>query len=330
MDIVQIGIGPLGRRVVQYITEREGVTIAGAVDVDPELIGRDLGDVCEIGPLGVPISDNLATAIEGQDVSVAVITSLSSVVAVENQIAAAAEAGLNIVSTCEELSFSLNINPDVSQRIDEVCKANKVACVGTGVNPGFLMDYLPSVLTSICQQVEKVEIYRVQDASPRRIPFQQKIGAGLNDEQFQAKVKTGTLRHVGLPESADMIATSLGWKFDKIEDTLEPVIAEERITTGYIPIEPGIARGVKQVFTGFINGVEKMSLHFLAAVGEPESYDKIIISGNPSFESVIPGGINGDVATSAITVNAIRAITRAQPGLRTMLDLPVPGWFADI
>ncbi len=327
MNIVQIGIGPLGQKIVRYFQDRDGVKVVAAVDADPSKIGLDLGEVCEIGQLGITIKPSLGEALKGQNADVAVITTLSGVEAVEQSIVEAAEAGLHIVSTCEELSYPWRTNPNVSERIDRVCKQNDVACVGTGVNPGFLMDYLPSVLTSICQQVEKVEVYRVQDASPRRIPFQQKIGAGLNDVQFQAKVKEGTLRHVGLPESADMIAASLNWEFDKYTDTLEPVIADKEITSGYQSIPEGIARGVKQVYTGYIAGEEKMKLYFLAAVGEPESYDKVVITGTPSFESVIPGGINGDIATSAITINAVRAITKAKSGLRTMLDLPVPGWF---
>lgn len=318
----------MGQKIVRYFQERGGVNIVAAVDADPSKIGLDLGEVCSIGKLGIPIKPSLDEAVKGQKTEVAVITTLSSAKAVEQTIAEAAAAGLHIVSTCEELSYPWHTNPAVAERIDQVCKKHAVACVGTGVNPGFLMDYLPSVLTSICQQVEKVEVYRVQDASPRRIPFQKKIGAGLNDEQFQAKVKEGTLRHVGLPESADMIAASLNWEFDKFTDTLEPVIAEEEVTTGYQLIPKGIARGVKQVFTGYIAGVERMKLYFLAAVGESESYDKVVITGTPSFESVIPGGINGDIATSAITINAVRAIVKAKSGLRTMLDLPVPGWFA--
>lgn len=328
INVVQIGIGPLGQKVVNYALQRDGLNLVGGVDIDPEKAGRDLGKICGGEAIGVSVKQSLDEAIEGQQVDVAIITTLSSLERVEPQIEEAAKAGLNIISTCEELSYSWDIQPEISKRIDELCQEQGVACLGTGVNPGFLMDYLPSVLTSVCQKVEKVKVSRVQDASVRRIPFQQKIGAALNDEQFQAKKEEGTLRHVGLPESVQMVARALDWELDRVDESLEPVKAEQTVDSGYKEIQSGDARGVEQVGRGFVDGEEKIILHFKAAVGEEKSYDKIEITGIPSFTSVIEGGVNGDIATSAITVNAVAAIQKAAPGLRTMLDVPVPSCFS--
>ncbi len=313
--------------MVRYAVERGCFNITGAVDPDPEKAGKDLGRLCGIDPLGVTVRANLAEAVKGASVQVAVVTTVSSLAALEPQIAELARAGLNIVSTCEELFFPWNTQPDLAKRIDQTCRENGIVCLGTGVNPGYLMDFLPTVLTGLCQDVKGIRVARVQDASVRRIPFQQKIGAGLTLEEFEARKKTGTLRHVGLTESVDFIAHRLGWNIDRNVETLEPVIADTDIHTGYKPISKGMARGVYQTGKGFVGDTEVITLTFRAAVGEPESYEQIEIQGDPPIKSRIPGGINGDTATCAITLNAIPSILKTTPGLKTMADIPPIAFF---
>ena len=327
ISTVHIGMGPLGQMMLRYAVERRCFNIVGAVDSDPEKVGKDLGQLCGLDPLGITIRDNLKEGIADQPVDVALLTTVSSLVALESQVAELAEAKLNIVSTCEELFFPWKTHPDMAGRIDELCRRNGVACVGTGVNPGYLMDFLPTVLTGLCQNVTKVEVWRVQDASVRRIPFQQKIGAGLTLEEFEAKRKAGTLRHVGLPESVDFIAERLGWKLDRKTESLEPVIAARQINTGYKPISKGMACGVQQVGRGFVGDREVITLNFRAAVGEPEPYDQVHIDGQPPIRSRITGGVNGDIATCAITLNAARSILQTSPGLKTMAQIPPIAYF---
>lgn len=327
LRVVQMGLGPLGQKIVKYALERKGIAYVGAVDPARDKIGKDLGKLCGRKPMGITVQGDLASALKGQEADVAIVTTLSSLAMVESQISEAASFKLPIVSTCEELSYPFGIQPEISTRIHEVCKRNGVACLGTGVNPGFLMDYLPSVLSSVCQDVQKVTVRRVQDASSRRVPFQKKIGAGLTVEQFDAKVDEGTLRHVGLTESIHMIAASLNWRLDKTTETLRPVIAKRLISSGYMKIRKGEACGVEQIGRGFMGNTEVIRLHFRAAVGEKRSYDTIEINGMPDITSTIRGGVNGDVATCAITLNALRSVLKASPGLKSMLDIPVPGFF---
>ncbi|MCH7558827.1 MAG: dihydrodipicolinate reductase [Planctomycetes bacterium] len=327
INTVHVGIGPIGQKMVKYAVERGCFNIVGAVDPDPDKAGKELGELCGIEPLGITVSSNLDDAIKGKSAEVAIVTTVSSIVSFESQVVELAKAKLHIVSTCEELFFPWNTQPEVSRRIDEICRENGVVCLGTGVNPGYLMDFLPTVLTGVCRNVKKVEVWRVQDASVRRIPFQQKIGAGLTLEEFEVKKKDGTLRHVGLPESVDFIADRLGWKLDRNVETLEPVIAEEDINTGYKPISKGMACGVQQVGRGFVGDREVITLNFRAAVGEPESYDQVQIDGEPAIQSRIAGGVNGDIATCAITLNAVRSVLEASPGLKTMGDIPPVAFF---
>ena len=329
IEVIHVGIGPLGQMMVRSAVARGSFRIVGAVDTDPAKIGKDLGELCGIERLGVTVSGNLGGAVRGNSARVAIVTTVSSLAAFEPQAVQLAQAKRHIVSTCEELSFPWRTQPDLARRIDKVCRDNGIACIGTGVNPGYLMDFLPTALTGICQKVTGVRVWRIQDASIRRVPFQQKIGAGLTPAEFEAKRKAGALRHVGLAESVGFIAARLGWKLDRVTESLEPVVAEQTVTSGYKPIAKGMARGVYQIGRGFVGDNEVITLTFRAAVGEPESYDEVRIEGEPGFSSKIAGGINGDIATCAVTLNTVRSILNAGAGLKTMADLPAPSWFTE-
>lgn len=326
--LLQIGLGPLGQKTVQFALER-GFKFVAAVDSSPQLIGKDLGEVCGLKKMGIKICPNVKEALKSiknkkNKPDIAVITTVSSLKKLEPLVAEVAKEKLSMVSTCEELSFPWNTQKARAKKIDTLCKKNKVSLLGTGVNPGFLMDFFPTALTAVNQKVESIQVWRIQNASIRRIPFQQKIGAGLTLEQFKAKEKEGSLRHVGLPESVDLIASAMGWKLTKKTESLDPVIAQTDITTGYKQIKAGMAAGVEQVGRGFIKDKEVITLYFRAAVGEEKSYDSVQINGSPNIHSTIDGGVNGDIATCAITLNSIRSVLRSKPGLLTMSDIPSP------
>lgn len=320
IKILQVGLGPLGQKTVQFAVAR-GFKIVAAVDSSPDKIGKDLGEVCGLKRMGIKIYANVKEAVKNKKADIAVVTTVSSLAKMEALVAEIAREGLSIVSTCEELSFPWQTQSARAKKLDKLCKKHKIALLGTGVNPGYLMDYLPTVLTAVSKKVESIQVWRVQNASVRRIPFQQKIGAGLTLEQFKKKEKEGTLRHVGLPESVDFIAARMGWKLTKKTESLKPVVAKQDITSGYKPIMTGMACGVEQIGRGFIGKKEVITLNFRAAVGEEKSFDTIEITGEPMIRSTIENGINGDIATCAITLNAIHSVLLAQPGLVTMSDI---------
>jgi 4-hydroxy-tetrahydrodipicolinate reductase len=243
------------------------------------------------------------------------------------QIEAVLKKKVAIVSTTEELSYPVGKNRALAKKIDALAKKAKVAVVGTGVNPGFAMDALPIMLTGISERVDSIRVDRVQDARTRRLPFQQKIGSGLNAEQFAQKVKDGSVRHVGLAESVTMIADAMGWKLEKVTDEIKPKIADKAVESELIAVDPGYVCGIIQDGIGYAKGKPVITLHMEAYLGAPESYDAVTVEGNPRITQKITGGLHGDVATASITVNSIPKILRVTPGLRTMADMPVPSWF---
>ncbi|MBK7871238.1 MAG: dihydrodipicolinate reductase [Saprospiraceae bacterium] len=328
IKILQIGLGPLGIKIANFIKERRGLTTVAAVDKNPDLAGKDLGIICGGEASGILIQSELNQAVAKEKPDIAVLTTVSDMQRITPQIEEIVALGIPIVSTCEELCYPWDAAPSLAKRIDEAAKQNKVAVVGTGVNPGFLMDALPTFLTAVCQDVTSVQVNRYQDAQFRRLPFQQKIGAGLTPTEFEQKKQDGSLRHVGLTESMQFIAHRMGWKLTKTEDIIEPILAEADLQTKDLSIQKGQARGVRQVGNGYVGEDIKVHLVFQATVGEPQSYDEIIIRGNPDIISRIPGGVNGDVATCAIVLNAIPQVLRAQSGLQTMADIPLVSFFS--
>jgi len=202
-----------------------------------------------------------------------------------------------------------------------------VAVLSTGVNPGFAMDALPIALTVACERVDSVTVHRVQDARARRLPFQQKIGAGLSREQFDREVARGNIRHVGLAESIAMIADALGWQLDRVTDDIQPKIAEAAVSSELLAVDPGYVSGIIQDGVGYRHGTPVIKLHLEAYLGAPESYELTIIEGSPRLSLTVPTGIPGDIATASIVVNSIPKVLAAPPGLQTMRSLPLPSYY---
>lgn len=322
------GLGPIGAAVARQVASRKGFQIVGAVDIDRAKIGLDLGQVIGLDKkLRVRVTNDAAGAIKSGKPDVAVLCTSSSLKKVMPQIEAVLKKKVAIVSTTEELSYPVGKNRALARKIDALAKKAKVAVVGTGVNPGFAMDALPITLTGICERVDSIRVDRIQDARTRRLPFQQKIGSGLNKEQFAQKVKDGSVRHVGLAESVTMIADAMGWKLDKVTDEIHPKIAEQAVESELIAVDPGYVCGIVQDGIGYMKGKPVVTLHMEAYLGAPESYDAVTVEGNPRITQKISGGLHGDIATASITVNSIPKILRVSPGLRTMADMPIPSWF---
>jgi 4-hydroxy-tetrahydrodipicolinate reductase len=302
---------------------RVNIQLVGAVDIDPEKVGQDLGKVAGLEEeLGVVITDEAAVLLAGERPQVVFHTTGSSIRSVHGQIAAIIEVGANVVSSCEELSFPHETAPDLAADLDRRARERGVSVLATGINPGFLMDTWPLFMTGVCQEVTAIRAVRVQDATSRRLPFQQKIGAGLSPDEFQRRVEAGTLRHVGLPESVAMVAAGLGWRLDGISESIEPVLAGQEVRSPHLAVKPGQAVGVKQVARGRKDSRDVITLEFQAAIGTPEPHDSVIIEGTPNLEVVIRGGTHGDIGTAAMVVNAAPRVVEAPPGFLTMKDLP--------
>ena len=321
--MIQYGVGPIGAGIVRLMLQKPEIQIVGAIDSDPQKAGKDLGRI-----VGAERDLGVIIAGEARDVlragaHVVVHTTSSYLTQVTDQLLACLQAGSHVVSTCEELAYPFRKHGDLSQKLDRAAREHRVALLGTGVNPGFAMDKLVLTLSTACQEVRRVTVRRVVDASRRRLPLQKKVGAGMSVEEFQAQVQAGVIKHHGLPESAGMIADSLGLRVDTIEEAIEPVVAQETVRSEFLEVAPGRVKGVRQVARGLGAGQENVRLELEMYLGAPEPVDTIELSGVPDLKLAIPGGIHGDLATAAIAVNCIPALLEAKPGLLTSRDIPM-------
>jgi len=324
---IQYGIGPIGASILKLLREKESIEIVGAIDTDPAKIGKDVGEVIGAtdAPWGVKISGDAKGVLE-QSADIVMHTTSSSLPKVMDQLLICLDVGSCVVSTCEELSYPYRTYPELAAKLDKAAKENGVALVGTGVNPGFVMDKLVVTLAAVSQKIDHVKALRIVDAGKRRLPLQKKIGAGMTVEEFRAKVAEGVIKHVGLPESVAMVADSLGMKLDEITETIEPKVATERVQTEYLAVEAGQAAGVHQIARGISDGKELIYLELQMYVGATDPADSVELQGHPNISLVIPGGSHGDIATASVAVNSIPAILEAASGLRTSRDLPI-GFF---
>jgi 4-hydroxy-tetrahydrodipicolinate reductase len=326
--VLQIGLGPIGRAVATQIVSRRGFELVGAVDIDPQKQARDVAELLGLAkPLRIRVSDDIGKAIRAGTPDAAVLCTASSLKAALPAMEELLRRRVPIVTTTEEAAYPAPRNRRLASRLDAAARKAGVAVLGTGVNPGFAMDALPIALSAACERVDRVEVWRVQDARIRRQPFQQKIGAGMTALAFAEAVAQGRVRHVGFAESIQMIADAVGWRLDRVTDSVAPKVAAARVVSEFFTVEPGHVAGLVQEGVGYVREERRIVLRLEAYLGAPESYDSVLIEGSPRLQSTIAGGIHGDIATASAAVNAIPAVIAAAPGLRTMSDLPLPSFY---
>jgi 4-hydroxy-tetrahydrodipicolinate reductase len=327
LRIIHVGFGPLGQRVVGDLYGRGLGQVAAIVDVSAEFRGRRLRDYVPGASVDVPISASLDEAVAlkqaGMPIDAAIVTTSSDLARCAPTFRTLLKAGIPTVSTCEELIFPWLRHAGLAQELDGLARQHGGKLLGTGVNPGAMMDTIPVFATSVCNKVHRVEVFRIQDATTRRLPFQKKIGATLSPDAFLQGVADGWLRHVGLGESLHFVAHYLGLPFDRWEESIEPVIAEREMKCGLGAIAKGHACGVKQVATGWQGDKAAITMTFVAAIGQSSPHDRVVVHGEPNLDLTFTGGVHGDIATSAMTLNAVQSLIAAPAGLHTSATVPL-------
>jgi 4-hydroxy-tetrahydrodipicolinate reductase len=327
VKVAQFGLGPIGLESLRFAAEQSWIEIVGAVDHDPEKYGRSLVELTGLPMLdGLSLCPTLEELFRETQPDVILHTASSRAADTMQQIRPALELGLAVASTCEELIFPALKFPALAQELQVLCLYTKSRLVATGVNPGFVMDLLPICLTGVCRSVDSIRVERVVNASTRRQPLQAKIGSGQDPDEFRTKLATGLAGHAGLRESAALLAHAMGWKLDDLNESGEPVIAREAITTQFFRIAAGRTCGIHQRVVGAEGGRERIELDLKMYLDAPEPRDAISIRGRPDLNVVLAGGVAGDDATVAALINVVPHLLAAPPGFRLAHELAVPAW----
>ena len=327
--VLHYGLGPIGARIARLVAARPGLISVGAVDIDPAKAGKDLGTVAKLGQtLQVPVQSNLPAALEAGKPDIVLHATGSHVPGVLPQFLALAEAGLPVVSTCEELSYPWFHHPDEARRIDGAARRSGIAILSTGINPGFIMDNLAVILSGVCPSVTGVRVRRVVDLSIRRKQLQQKVGVNLTGAEFAARKAQGGLGHVGLPESVAMIAAGLDWRLERVEQTLEPVIAPCALDSALGPVAEDKVQGQHQI--AHVHDADQVILriHDIGIGGRktllgqgPDFFDSLL-GGDMAVKRKVVGG--HEAAHAVFGVGQLFTDLFDQP-FRKMLEQALPG-----
>lgn len=326
------GFGAMGRGIAEMLLKKTGIEIIGVCDKNPNIVGKDYREVLGVAKgegAEVLINDEIENIIKEGNCDVALLATDSFTKNAFPKIKYCLEQKVNVISTAEEFSFPKAQSPELAAEIDKIAKENGVTALGTGINPGFVLDYLILALTGTCETVDFVQATRVNDLSPFGHAVMEEQGVGISKEEFEKRIADDTLAgHVGFPESISMVAEGMGLKLDKIEQTKDPIISNVDRETKYAKVTPGNLAGIRQQGFGYVG--EKLYIEMdhpqqiLPHLENQSTGDYIKIKGTPNINLQITPEIPGGIGTTAMVVNMIPQVINAEPGLATMLDLPVP------
>jgi 4-hydroxy-tetrahydrodipicolinate reductase len=322
VKVAQFGLGPIGIETLKLAAGKPWIQVVGGIDIDPAKIGTRLDQLTGLDALR---RAKVYASFEELPVKPDVVfhTSVSRMKDAFPQLAPMVREGISVVSSCEELLFPRLREPALAAKLDALCRKHNARALGTGVNPGFVMDTLALCLTGVCRSVEKIEIERVVNASLRRMPLQKKIGSGLKPDEFRALFRQNKMGHVGLVESLALVAHALKWKLGRIRETCEPVIAARDIQTEFLKVPKGLTCGIHHRAEAAA-GPRHLTLDLKMYLDAAEPRDAVKIFGDPPIDAVLHGGVHGDRATVAALVNAAPKVLAAKPGLLLMTDIALP------
>lgn len=325
IKVAQFGLGPIGIETLKLAATKPWAEIVGGIDIDPTKVGKPLAEITGDPALrGASVYRSLDELLAKVKPDLIFHTSVSKLAAAFLQIEPIVRAGISVVSSCEELIYPDLRDPELAVKLDKACKDGKAHVLGTGVNPGFVMDVLPLCLTGVSRKVTAVHVQRVVNASTRRGPLQKKIGSGLPPAEFERLFSEGKAGHAGLKDSLALIAHCLGWKITGLTETCKAMVANHDIRTRFAEAKRGQCCGLHQRAEAMVDGVVALTLDLKMYLDAPNPHDACQIEGEPPLNLVINGGVPGDVATVAALVNAAPRVLRAAPGLLLMTDVSVP------
>jgi 4-hydroxy-tetrahydrodipicolinate reductase len=330
--IIIWGLGSMGSGIAKMILGKKGFTIVGAIDVDPNKAGRRLYEVLNMDPsedsncIVVKDADEI---IKPNCADVCIIAAASFTKIVFPFIKKAAEAGMDVVTTAEEMSYPKAVDPELSEEMDKIAKENNVSILGTGVNPGFIMDFIVIALTGVCDKIDKLTVSRINDLTCFGKAVMKEQGIGLSPEEFTKRVKDNSVvGHVGFLQSFGMFEEAFNVKFDEVKQKKEPIVTRVKRSTDTALVKPGEVVGCRQLGSAKLGGKEFVKMEHPQQIRPElenvETGDYINIKGSPDIDLKIKPEIPGGIATIAICVNMIPLVINSTPGLKTMLDLPVP------
>lgn len=329
VKVIIWGPGAMGGGMARMLMKKKGVEIVGAIGNRSagkdfyEHIGAEQGDRPDI------IIGTAEEVIKPGAADIVMLATDSFTKESMPKMRTILENKMNCITTAEEMAYPQAQSPDEAEELDKLAKENGVTILGTGINPGLIMDLMVLIWTGAMEDVEEITSRRVNSLSPFGELVMQEQGVGISVEEFNERRAAGKMTgHVGFEESVQMIADGIGWKLDKFEDDMEPIVTDVDRKSAHGFAKAGTLAGVAMTATGYVDGEPKIHMDHPQQI-EPEQVgistgDYVIIKGSPNVNMANSPEIEGGIGTYAMCVNMIPHVLNAAPGLATMLDLPVP------
>lgn len=320
----------MGAGIARLASVKNGLTVGGVFARRAEREGLDLGSAIGLGrEFGVSIGTDLRNVVRTCQPDMAIQATCSTLEDASSELSLLIDSGIPVISIAEEMAFPASLSETWAQNIDRKAKQRGVAVLGTGINPGFVLDTLVVALSGVCADVTAITATRINDLSPYGETVLKSQGVGLTPEAFHRGVADGSVvGHVGFPQSIHMIAEALGWTIDRIDETRAPIVAEIPLVTEVVTVAPGQVAGCRHTAVAYAGDRPLITLIHPQQIC-PEAAgiatgDSIEIKGTPHIRLSGSPEIPGGIGTQAIAVNMIPAVLNAAPGLHVMTDLPVP------
>lgn len=330
VKIAQFGLGPIGLSCLRLLAQKPWVEVVGGVDIRPELAGKSLSEITGESSLdGARVYETFEELTLNKPVDAVLHTAGSRAAISLQQMQPMLEKGVAVVSSCEELLYPALRAPEETAVADALCQETGARILGTGVNPGYVLDVLPVCLSGVCASITGVYGERVVDASTRRQPLQKKVGSGMEPEVFRRLGVEGKAGHAGFQESLMLVANALGWDVGPITETIDAVVADKLIVTDHFRVEPGQTAGLHQIVKAETTEGYSIYLDLKMYQGAKDPHDTIRLASDPPVEATIKNGVAGDLATVAALVNAVPRLLDSRPGVRLMTELSVPRCFSE-
>lgn len=326
------GFGAMGSGMAKMILNKKGFDIVGVSDVYDGFVGKSIFEILKIdNPQNhdVIIEKHIERILVEERPNIVLLATDSFTRKAYDKIKFIVEHKCNVISTAEEMAYPQAKEPELSKEMDRIAKENGVTILGTGVNPGMMMDLLAICISGVMRDVHDMEISRVNSLSPFGPTVMEEQGVGLTLDEFNNKLSKDELSgHVGFIESTYMIANALGLEVNNFEQTMSPIVTNVDRKSPYGFAKAGDVAGVDmRSFAKLSNDTKINMIHPQQIEPELEGIstgDYIKIKGTPEINLSNVPEVEGGIGTIAICVNMIPHVINAKAGLKTMIDLPVP------
>lgn len=330
IKVIVCGLGAMGSGMVRMLDKKDGIDLVAAIDKSPDKKGKSIKEAFGLSKGdNVIITDEFQDTINTCEADIVLLAVDSFLHKVYPFIETILKSKKNCITIAEEMAYPYTIDKELSEKLDLIAKENGVTLLGTGVNPGFVLDTLVVVLTAACRKIERIKAARINDLSPFGDTVMKTQGVGISPQEFEKGIKDGSIvGHIGFLQSIPLVAKALGIEIDEIQETREPIISNTYRKTEYVEVFPGMVAGCRHIAYGIKNGERVIIMEHpqqvLPNLENIKTGDYIEITGDPNISLSITPETPGGIGTIALAVNMIPQVLASAPGLKTMIDLPLP------